>query len=64
MASLVLLDLMSAFHFLSQLHGWLMVCPKGAVFTIHPFDFAHLRRGRYTIQYFHSLLYSLFSHFG
>ena len=43
----VLLDLMSSFHFLSQLHGWLTVCPKGAVFIVHhaSFDFADLRRG-------------------
>ena len=31
----VLLDLMSSFHFLSQLHVWLTVCPKGAVFIVH-----------------------------
>ena len=30
----VLLDLMSSFHFLSQLHGWLTVCPKGAIFIV------------------------------
>ena len=37
----VLLNLMSSFHFLSQLHGWLTVCPKAAVFIIHhaPFWF-------------------------